>query len=121
MKPSTFNYERFLELQAENKELQAQLDEYDEIAAEYGIDGKTMLTLAKSQTRTAQDNVELMEQLEESQRRADAAVEDIEAMLKQDWDADKCWACKPKINCGEERRCIPEWRGTQDEKGEKDE
>lgn len=30
MKPSTFNYERFLELQAENKELQAQLDERDE-------------------------------------------------------------------------------------------
>lgn len=29
MKPSTFNYERFLELQAENKELQAQIAERD--------------------------------------------------------------------------------------------
>jgi hypothetical protein len=57
--------------------LQAQLAEYDALAAEYGIDGKTMLTLAKSQIRTAQDNVELMEQLEESQRRADKAVEDL--------------------------------------------
>ena len=27
--------------------LQAQLAKYDEVAAEYGIDGKTMLTLAK--------------------------------------------------------------------------
>ena len=43
--------------------LQAQLAKYDKVAAEYGIDGKTMLTLAKSQTRTARDNVELQEQL----------------------------------------------------------
>ena len=35
--------------------LQAQLAKYDEIAAEYGIDGKTMLTLAKSQIETAKE------------------------------------------------------------------
>ncbi len=43
--------------------LQARLAEYDEIAAEYGIDGKTMLALAKSQIKTAQDNIKLREQL----------------------------------------------------------
>ena len=32
-------------------ELEKQLAKYDEIAAEYGIDGKTMLTLAKSQIK----------------------------------------------------------------------
>jgi hypothetical protein len=53
--------------------LQAQLAEYEALAAEYGIDGKTMLTLAKSQIRTAQDNIKLREQLAASQRRADAA------------------------------------------------
>ena len=43
--------------------LQARLVEYDALAAEYGIDGKTMLTLAKSQIKTAQDNIKLQEQL----------------------------------------------------------
>ena len=57
--------------------LQAQLAEYDEIAAEYGIDGKTMLTLAKSQIRTAQDNIKLREQLAASQRRAQDARNEL--------------------------------------------
>ena len=39
--------------------MQAQLAKYDEIAAEYGIDGKTMLTLAKSQIETALDNAKI--------------------------------------------------------------
>lgn len=43
--------------------LQAELAKYDEVAAEYGIDGKTMLTLAKSQIKTARDNIKLREQL----------------------------------------------------------
>jgi len=62
--------------------LQAQLFEYDAFAAEYGIDGKTMLTLAKSQIRTAQDNVKLQEQLADSQRRERAAVEAINRMAE---------------------------------------
>lgn len=57
--------------------LLSQLAKYDEVAAEYGIDGKTMLTLAKSQIKTAQDNIKLQEQLTASQRRADAAVEQL--------------------------------------------
>ena len=57
--------------------LQAQLAEYDEIAAEYGIDGKTMLTLAKSQIKTAQDNIKLQEQLTASQRRAQYARNEL--------------------------------------------
>lgn len=57
--------------------LTAQLAEYDEIAAEYGIDGKTMLTLAKSQLKTAQDNIKLQEQLAASQRRAQDARNEL--------------------------------------------
>ena len=131
---------------AEIEQLQAQLAKYDEIAAEYGIDGKTMLTLAKSQIKTAQDNIKLQAQLSKeearrrvqserieeergrryecieaignlrtqliaSQRRERAAVEDIETLLKQDLDADKCWACTPDFDCGKEHRCQPTWRG----------
>ncbi len=51
--------------------LQAQLAKYDEVAAEYGIDGKTMLALAKSQIRTAQDNIKLQEQLTALREKAD--------------------------------------------------
>ena len=58
-------------------ELEKQLAKYDEIAAEYGIDGKTMLTLAKSQIEIAKENIVLREVLEESQRREKAAVEDL--------------------------------------------
>ena len=57
-------------------ELEAQLAKYDALAADYGIDGKTMLTLAKSQIRTAQDNINLQEQLAASRRREQADVED---------------------------------------------
>ena len=57
--------------------LQARLVEYDALAAEYGIDGKTMLTLAESQIKTAKENIVLREALEESQCREKAAVEDI--------------------------------------------
>jgi uncharacterized paraquat-inducible protein A len=57
--------------------LQAQLAKYDEVAAEYGIDGQTVLTLAKSQIATAADNVKLMEQLTASQRREKAARNEL--------------------------------------------
>jgi uncharacterized paraquat-inducible protein A len=57
--------------------LQAQLAEYEALAAEYGIDGQTMLTLAKSQIATAADNVKLMEQLTASQRREKAARNEL--------------------------------------------
>jgi len=115
---------------AEIKRLQAQLAKYDEVAAEYGIDGKTMLTLAKSQIKTAQDNVELMEQLEESQRRADAAVEDmkniVDAVREAHCDGTCCFACKydADFSIGEsgnylnecpgfDRDDCFEWRGPQ--------
>ena len=39
--------------------LQAELQPFQEAAAEYGIDAKTMLTLAKSQIATAQENISL--------------------------------------------------------------
>jgi hypothetical protein len=97
--------------------LQAQLAEYDEIAAEYGIDGKTMLTLAKSQIRTAQDNIKLQEQLTTSQRREKAAVEDIYKMT----DGGECDVCKhynpDKNTCAKPfahyDECF-EWRGPQE-------
>ena len=57
--------------------LQAQIAKYDEVAAEYGIDGKTMLTLAKSQIKTAQDNIKLREQLAASRRRAQDARNEL--------------------------------------------
>ena len=58
-------------------ELEKQLAKYDEIAAEYGIDGKTMLTLAESQIKTAQDNIKLREQLAASQCRAQDARNEL--------------------------------------------
>jgi len=49
--------------------------EVDALAAEYGIDTKTMLTLAKSQIKTTQSNIELSEKLE-------AAIEDLQYYLE---------------------------------------
>ena len=47
--------ERFLEAQERIDELQSELKPFQEAAAEYGIDAKTMLTLAKSQIATAEE------------------------------------------------------------------
>lgn len=47
--------------------------EVDALAAEYGIDAKTMLTLARSQIKTTQSNIELSEKLE-------AAIEDLHTL-----------------------------------------
>ena len=55
-------------------ELEKQLAKYDEIAAEYGIDGKTMLALAKSQIEIAKENIVLREHLKAEREKG-------------------CWAC----------------------------
>ena len=101
-------------------ELEKQLAKYDEIAAEYGIDGKTMLTLAKSQIETAKENIVLREALEESQRREKAAVEDLIHTIcncKFSKCCDMAHATSPKhdtcFTCS-----LWEWRGPQDEKGD---
>ena len=105
-------------------ELEKQLAKYDEIAAEYGIDGKTMLTLAKSQIKTAKENIVLREALEESQRREKAAVEEIYKMM----DGSECYICKhynhDKNTCAQPDvhydDCF-EWRGPQEAgKGDSD-
>lgn len=49
--------------------------EVDALAAEYGIDAKTMLTLAKSQIQTAKSNIELSEKLE-------TAIDDLKYYLE---------------------------------------
>jgi len=94
-------------------ELEAQLAKYDAFAADYGIDGKTMLTLAKSQIKTAQDNIKLQEQLAASQRRERAAVEDIKR-VPQVWP---CYACKHtgqmSDRCHYDDRDCFEWRGVE--------
>ena len=108
--------------------LQARLFEYDALAAEYGIDGKTMLTLAKSQIRTAKSNVELQEQLVDSQRRADVAVEDMQRIVQEhgecygcvhyDHDGEICTHAEYIITCSpDDKNDRWEWRGPQDEKG----
>jgi uncharacterized paraquat-inducible protein A len=83
--------------------LQAQLAKYDEVAAEYGIDGQTMLTLAKSQIATAADNVKLMEQLSASQRRAQDARNELCQKCGRYHEAHKgaCDGCrwKEKTKC----------------------
>ncbi len=56
------------------EELQARLSEIDAFAAEYGIDGKTMLALAKSQIRTTQDNIKLTEAVERLTQERDATI-----------------------------------------------
>ena len=62
-------------------ELEKQLAKYDEIAAEYGIDGKTMLTLAKSQIETAKENIVLREHLKAEREKG-------------------CWACRDAKRIG---------------------
>ena len=64
----------FEDLSHENDELmqaikayKKELKEYNDLAAEYGIDGKTMLALAKSQIATAKSNCELREELDRYQ------------------------------------------------------
>jgi cell division septum initiation protein DivIVA len=58
------------ELKRETYAILAELKEYRDLAAEYGIDGKTMLALAKSQIATAKSNCELREELEKEISRA---------------------------------------------------
>ena len=64
--------ERFLEAQERIDELQSELKPFQEAAAEYGIDAKTMLTLAKSQIKTAQENISI--RAERDQARLDCAI-----------------------------------------------
>lgn len=52
------------------------------------------------------------------ERELAAAVEDIEKLLKQDFDEDTCWACAHDFDCGAEHKCKPKWRGLQAENGE---
>lgn len=49
--------------------------EVDAFAAEYGINAKTMLTLAKSQIQTTKSNIELSEKLE-------TAIDDLKYYLE---------------------------------------
>lgn len=49
--------------------------EVDALASEYGIDAKTMLTLAKSQIQTTKSNIELSEKLE-------TAIDDLKYYLE---------------------------------------
>lgn len=51
--------------EAEIDRLTAELTDYRVLAAEYGIDGETMLTLAKSQIETAKENAKLTAELSE--------------------------------------------------------
>jgi hypothetical protein len=52
---------------------------------------------------------------DEWKRKCEAAVADIEKLLYQNFDDDKCWACSHPFDCGKERRCAPEWRGAEQE------
>ena len=89
--------------------LTAELTDYRALAAEYGIDGKTMLALAKSQIETAKENAKLTERLK-------AAVEDIYRIASCDvckhYDADKDACGKPFV---ESFKCF-EWRGVKEER-----
>lgn len=49
-------------LEKELTQLQKEQSEYQEMAASYGIDAKTMCTLAKSQIKTCADNIRLREE-----------------------------------------------------------
>lgn len=50
------------ELEAEVSVYRSELAEYEQMAASYGIDAKTMCTLAKSQIKTCADNIRLREE-----------------------------------------------------------
>jgi hypothetical protein len=97
---SIFAAENLNDAAALIESLQAQLAKYDEVAAEYGIDGKTMLTLAKSQIRTAQDNIKLREQLTASQRREKEARNELclKCGLYRDAHNGACDGCRWKEN-----------------------
>lgn len=55
------------ELMAKVDALESELSEYRQMAESYGIDAKTMCTLAKSQIKTCADSIRLREQMEETQ------------------------------------------------------
>ena len=52
------------ELEAEVSVYRSELAEYEQMAASYGIDAKTMCTLAKSQIKTCAENIRLREENE---------------------------------------------------------
>lgn len=51
--------------------LEKELKQYQDAAAEYGIDAHTMLALAKSQIATAKENAELREELAKANKRTE--------------------------------------------------
>jgi len=93
--------------------------EVDALAKEYGIDTKTMLTLAKSQIKTTKDNIELSEKLK-------AAIKDLHTLADK---TGECYGCAfynhETTNCESEEYKItcdttPEnnkwkWRGINNE------
>ena len=55
------------DLERELTQIRKEYSEYQEMAESYGIDAKTMCTLAKSQIKTCADSIRLREQMEETQ------------------------------------------------------
>lgn len=92
------------------EKLIAEITDYRAIAADYGIDGKTMLTLAKSQIETAKENAKLTERLKAAVEDWKTAVENANSMLA-------CEACKNRGYHAEDglyckvKSCHPVWRG----------
>ena len=60
-KPQSGGYIICAECAVEVNRMQAEIQQFREAAAEYGIDAQTMLTLARSQLATAKENAELRE------------------------------------------------------------
>lgn len=86
--------------------LTAELTDYRALAAEYGIDGKTMLALAKSQIETAKGNAKLTERLK-------VAVEDINRCMTLLEKIHGHWPCELCSKDGKCVTCHPVWRGEE--------
>ena len=63
-KPQSGGYIICAECAVEVNRMQAEIQQFREAAAEYGIDAQTMLTLARSQITTAKENCELRDENE---------------------------------------------------------
>lgn len=112
-KPTVFNYNDYLKLQAENADLKQQL-----AAKEKSLKGSMSLN------GEATDRIEtLIAKLAASQRREQAAVDDIERVLADTDYTEFCYLCANCAKrCPEEAECKPKWRGPQEAgKGEADE
>lgn len=110
------------QLQEERTALDAEVQMYRSAARLYGIDAKTMLTLAKSQIKTCADNIRLMEKMQSVLSIFDRVPQDLDVRDVTEtivhYDGDNSKPGCDLVYCGlriiwdylKERSDLDEWR-----------